>query len=195
MEPYIGEIKLFGFYFNPRGYLLCQGQLLNIAQNTALFSLLGTNYGGNGQTTFGIPDLRGRSAIGQGQGGGLQNYAIGQVGGTENTTLTLANMPAHTHTATATTTATATSTLYGEGGVGDKLSPAGNLSAALQNAFKAPQSTDNVAYSSEAIATTVNATTSVQVGITGSSLPFSILNPYLTLNYSIATEGIFPSRN
>lgn len=95
-EPFIGEIKIFGFNFAPQNYQLCNGQIVSISQNTALFSLLGTTYGGNGQTTFALPDLRGRMPIGQGQGSGLPDYMMGEVSGTTNTTLTTANLPAHT---------------------------------------------------------------------------------------------------
>ena len=98
-EPFIGEIKIFGFNFAPQNYQLCSGQLLSIAQNTALFSLLGTTYGGDGQTTFALPDLRGRMPIGQGQGPGLPNYVMGQLSGTTSVTLLTANLPAHTHAA------------------------------------------------------------------------------------------------
>src|SRR6187431_332959 len=97
-EPYIGEIKILAFNFAPRGYMTCQGQILSIAQNTALFSLLGTIYGGNGQTTFGLPDIQGRVPVGQGKGPGLGDYTIGQESGTETTTLISVNMPQHIHT-------------------------------------------------------------------------------------------------
>src|SRR5260221_6913469 len=96
-NPLIGEIRLFAGNLNPRGWALCQGQLLAINQNQALFSILGTTYGGNGQTTFALPDLRGRLAIGFGQGAGLSNYVLGQVGGAETATLNVAQLPAHTH--------------------------------------------------------------------------------------------------
>lgn len=97
-DPFVGEIQLFGFNFTPRGFASCSGQLLPIAQNSALFSLLGTIYGGDGRTTFGLPDLRGRAAISFGQGPGLTNRPIGQRSGTETTTMTIANLPAHQHT-------------------------------------------------------------------------------------------------
>src|SRR5215831_8639728 len=96
-EPFLGMIILVGFTFPPRGWAFCQGQLLPISQNTALFSLLGTTYGGNGQTTFALPDLRGRVPVGFGQGPGLSNYTQGQVGGVENVTLAINQMPIHTH--------------------------------------------------------------------------------------------------
>src|SRR6059058_2346340 len=95
--PFLGEIKVFCGNFAPRGWALCNGQLLSIAQNTALFSLLGTQFGGNGQTNFALPDLRGRVPVHPGQGPGLSDYAIGQSGGSETTTLLLSNVPAHNH--------------------------------------------------------------------------------------------------
>lgn len=98
MEPYIGEIDLFPYNFAPRGYASCNGQIMSIAQNTALFSLLGTYYGGDGQTTFGLPDLTGRVAIGQGSGVGLTPHYVGEKGGSESMTITNSNLPAHTHT-------------------------------------------------------------------------------------------------
>jgi microcystin-dependent protein len=97
-DPFLGEIELYGFNFEPRGYAYCNGQIMSIAQNTALFALLGTTYGGNGQTTFALPDLRGRVAIHQGQGPGLSDYQIGQEAGSETITLTIGNIPAHSHT-------------------------------------------------------------------------------------------------
>jgi microcystin-dependent protein len=169
-EPFIAEIKLFAFNFSPRGYALCQGQIMSIAQNTALFSLVGTTYGGNGQTTFGLPDLRGRVPIGQGQGPGLSNYQMGQVSGTENTTLLATNMPAHIHTLNCSTGA-ATST-----------SPTGNFNAATE---------ENPSYGSS-VGGNMHPNS---IGVAGGSQPFSIMQPYLAMNYSIAVQGIFPSRN
>src|SRR5437867_1864890 len=98
LEPFYGEIRMFAGNFAPRNWAFCQGQILPIAQNTALFSLLGTTYGGNGSTTFALPDLRGRVPIHQGQGTGLSSYTMGQNGGTESETLTVNQMPAHKHT-------------------------------------------------------------------------------------------------
>jgi microcystin-dependent protein len=96
-EPFIGEVKLFGFYFTPRYHAPCNGQLLSIAANTALFSLLGTTYGGNGQTTFGVPNMQGRMAIGQGSGAGLPSHSMGEMAGTTTTTLATSNLATHTH--------------------------------------------------------------------------------------------------
>jgi len=181
-EPFVGEIKSFGFYFAPRGYMTCQGQLLSIAQNTALFSLLGTTYGGDGQTTFALPDLQGRVPIGQGQGPGLPDYSMGELAGSESATLTVGNLPGHVHPAQGISARLPVST-----GGGDQSDPT--------NGFIANQGTD--IYSS--ISTTNSFYGTVQVtgntGVTGSGYPVGIMNPYLVLNYSIATEGIFPSRN
>src|SRR5947209_8680014 len=120
-EPFLASIAIFAGNFAPRGWALCNGQILPIAQNTALFSLLGTTYGGNGQTTFALPDLRSRAPIGAGQGPGLSNIDLGQVGGTENVTLLTSNMPMHNHSLNASTTAADTGTpgstvVFGNGG-------------------------------------------------------------------------------
>ncbi len=219
MEPFLGQIQAFGFSFAPRGWATCQGQILSISQNTALFSLLGTTYGGNGQTTFALPDLRGRAAIGQGQGPGLSAYTIGEVGGAESTSLTTANLPMHnhlatstphTHTATSTAhthTATATSTLYAQGVAGDKASPQGRTLAGLPNLYKAPDPAQYLALYNDCLTTAVT-NDSVAVAVTndavaaavtiapaGSSMPFDNRGPYLCINMCIALEGIFPSRN
>lgn len=180
-EPFIGEIKIFGFNFAPVSYALCQGQIMSIAQNTALFSLLGTTYGGNGQTTFALPDLRGRMPIGQGQGPGLPFYTMGEVAGTTNVTLLSNNMPIHNHAATginvripvtsASEDSSATNNYIGNA-VNDTFGPAASPTASLG-------------------APVVSGSTAPA----GGSQPFSILNPYLAINYSIATQGIFPSRN
>jgi microcystin-dependent protein len=182
-EPFIGQIILFAGNFAPRGYALCQGQLLSIAQNTALFSILGTTYGGNGQTTFGLPDLRGRAPISQGQGPGLSSYDLGQVGGQETDTLTTNQMPAHTHTISATAAVNAS----GRGGSDD-----------VADAVPATVSGGNPYASAPDGSTKMNAgmvTVAATAGPTGGSQPFSVLSPYLALNYCIALEGIFPSRN
>ncbi len=180
-EPFIGEVKIFGFNFAPRGYMTCQGQILSIAQNTALFSLLGTTYGGNGQTTFGLPDLQGRAVVGQGQGPGLSAYSMGQEAGSENVTITTAQMPMHVHSAVGITVRIPVNTGNEDSGAagnyignspsGDGFGPTASPTASLG-------------------APVVGGTTSVA----GGSQPLGILNPYLCMNYSIAIEGIFPSR-
>lgn len=181
-EPFIGEIKILAFNFAPRGYMTCQGQTLSIAQNTALFSLIGTYYGGNGQTTFQLPDLQGRMPVGQGQGAGLPSYVMGQKSGTPSTTLLISNIPAHNHPAAGIAVSLPVST-----GGSDTSSP--------QGAYLADTGTEMFSSVPTAGKNYGPATVSGTTGISGSSLPFSIMNPYLTINYSIATEGIFPSRN
>jgi microcystin-dependent protein len=182
-EPFIGEIKILGFNFAPRGYMTCQGQILSIAQNTALFSLLGTTYGGNGQTTFGLPDLQGRMPIGQGQGPGLPAHSMGEVSGTTSVTLLTSNIPAHIHTATALSIKLKASTANA-----DEPSPDGNfLATATTSMYSGNGATPNTFTGGVEVSGTTDPT--------GGNLPFSIMNPYLVINYSIATEGIFPSRN
>jgi microcystin-dependent protein len=179
MDEYLAVIKGFGGNYATRGFLLCQGQLLPLAQYSALYAVLGTVYGGDGRTTFALPDLRGRAPIGQGQGPGLQNYNLGQAGGTETTTLTSNNMPLHTHTAT--------SVLYAEGETANETAPEGTmLAVAASNTYIVPTGSGNTPMSNQAITTTVNPA--------GGSQPLSILSPYLAINWWICTEGLFPSR-
>jgi len=180
-EPFIGEIKILGFNFAPLGYLTCQGQLLSIAQNTALFALIGTIYGGDGQTTFALPDLQGRAPVGQGQGAGLPSYLIGGEAGNTSTSILTANLPAHVHPGTGLS-------------VSIPISTGGSDTASPEGAFLCDRGVE--VYSSIATAgkNYGASTVSGNTGITGSSIPVGIMNPYLTINYSIATEGIFPSQ-
>jgi microcystin-dependent protein len=169
-EPFLGEIMLFAGTFTPSGYLPCEGQLLPISQNTALFSLLGTTYGGNGINTFALPDLRGRVPIHVGQGLGLPNYSQGQAGGEATHTLTVAEMPQHSHAA------------FADTGNGTTSSPAGALPA------HDPAGTP--VYGTNAVASlSGNA-----IGVSGSSQPHNVQSPYLVMRWCIATAGIFPSR-
>lgn len=192
MEPFIGQIQPFGFNFAPRGWATCDGQIISIAQNTALFSLLGTTYGGNGQTTFALPDLRGRSMIHQGAGPGITPVVMGQAAGVENVTLTLGNMPAHNHalidgaahvatTILATNNNNASNTVdNGSNGLGD--------SGSMPDIYRESPS-GTIALGG------VKSVISGVTGPSGSNIPVSIRNPYLTINICIALEGIFPSRN
>jgi microcystin-dependent protein len=169
-EPFIGQIKVFGFDFAPRGYALCNGQLLQIAQNQALFSLLGTTYGGDGRTTFALPNLQGRIPINQGQGPGLSPYVIGQRAGEESHTLTVNEIPAHSHLA------------VGNSGNADQTYPSimvwanGGSAAGFNN-------TAGNTMSPQALATA------------GGNLAHNNMSPFLVVNYSIALQGLFPSRN
>jgi microcystin-dependent protein len=174
-EPFIGEIKMFGGNFAPQGYAFCNGQLLSIAQNTALFSLLGTTYGGDGVSTFGLPDLRGRVPVSQGQGPGLSVYQLGQSGGEENHTLVIGELAAHAHTVTVSPGCSAEDPTTG--------APTGAVPAALPtNAYTSP-------------ATAAMAPASGTANPAGSSLPHNNLQPYLAINFIIALQGIYPSRN
>jgi microcystin-dependent protein len=175
-DPFIGEIIMFGGNFAPRGWAFCNGQLLPIAQNTALFSILGTTYGGDGKTTFALPDLRGRVAISPGQGPGLSNYQLGQAGGTESVTLTTAQIPAHNHLLAANSSA------------GDQSSPLGNFPAAVNDPGAGSQSNGYSATSNGTMAGTASTPA-------GGSQPHTNIEPFLCVNFIIALEGIFPSRN
>ncbi len=179
-DPLLGQIQIFAFEFTPRTWLPCSGQLLPIAQNSALFSLLGTQYGGNGVQTFALPDLRGRVPVNQGQGAGLSSYPIGQASGTENVTLLTTQMPAHTHTAT-TTAAQPCQSAAGNSDV-----PTGGVPA-TNSVTKHYASTSNAALGAPTISTTINPA--------GGNQPHANLPPYLTMNICIAARGVFPSRN
>jgi microcystin-dependent protein len=165
-EPFLGQLMAVGFNFAPRGWALCNGQLLSIAQNTALFSLLGTQYGGDGQVTFGLPDLRGRVSLHQGQGPGLSNQFIGEINGVETVTLTTSQLPSHSHP------------LPANAGLGSTDKPAGAVAA--QGGSYSP-ATDGTR-----LADSITA---------GNNLPFTVMQPYLVINWIIAMEGIFPSRS
>ena len=187
VEPFIGAVCTYGFTFCPRGYAETNGQLLPIAQNQALFALLGTTYGGNGQTTFALPDLRGRSVVGQGQGPGLSNIQIGEVAGTENVTLNQNNMPAHTHSANTAVNAT----LRGTNNAGTADTPSGNVLGKYARTNTYSSGASDVNMGSSAIAATATTT----VGNAGGSQPFGVRSPYLGMITCIAIQGIFPSRN
>lgn len=174
MEPFIGQLMLVGFNFAPKGWAFCNGQLLSIAQNTALFSLLGTTYGGDGITTFALPDLRGRAPLHFGQGPGLSNYVQGEATGTETNTLLVTNLPAHNHA------------IVANSGVGNSNSPEGALLAGYGSAMPPEGPYTNAG------ANTTLAANAVQP--TGGSQPVNNLQPLLVLNWVIALEGIYPSR-
>ncbi|MDB6053818.1 MAG: phage tail collar domain protein [Verrucomicrobiales bacterium] len=171
--PFIGEITLFAGNFAPRGWAFCNGQLLSISQNTALFSILGTTYGGNGQTTFALPDLRGRVPIHPGQGPGLSNYNLGQLGGTENVTLSTTQLPPHNHPVNAVASG------------GNQASPVGNLPAVESTGTSKDFSN----------AATTGQMSPGMIANTGGGSPVPVLQPYGCVNYIIALQGIFPSRN
>jgi len=185
-DPFLAEIRLFAGNFAPKGWAFCAGQVLPISQNTALFALLGTTYGGNGQTTFCLPDLRGRTPIGAGQGPGLQDYSLGQQAGLEVTTLLVTQLPPHTHTYSNGTLAIAAASTPG-----NKQSPANAVPAAEAVGVTATYSSANpdVFMSPNALTGTPT------LASTGGGQPVSLMQPYLTLTYIIALVGVFPSRN
>jgi microcystin-dependent protein len=164
-EPFIGQIILVGFNFAPRNYAQCSGQIMSIASNTALFSLLGTTYGGNGVSTFALPNLNGRVAVGQGQSPGTSNRTIGSTGGAETATLGVNQMPPHTHTTPA------------AGAPGVTEVPGPGVAPAAGGEYGPPTTT---------LATGSSA---------GGGQPFSTMPPFQVCNYCIALYGIFPSRN
>jgi microcystin-dependent protein len=172
-DPFVAEIRIFPFNFAPKGWAFCDGQLLPLSQNTALFSLVGTFYGGDGKSTFALPDLQGSAPVHQGQGQGLSEYFLGQESGSETVTLLQSEIPAHTHTMKA-------------------ISDPANLKIATPdrslarsqnaNAYKAPSGQPVVTMNVQALS------------IAGSSFPHNNMMPYLTLSFCIALQGVFPPR-
>ena len=175
-EDYVGEISMFAGNFAPKGWEFCHGQILPISQNTALFSLLGTTYGGDGMTTFALPDLRGRSPIGAGMGPGLSTYGLGQTGGKETATELTSQTPVHAHTLNASTAAGTTNTP----GSGTYLGKA-----------VTPDRQEVNLYTAAAPNTTIGP---ASIGNYGGSQPQDIRDPYLAINYIICVQGVFPSR-
>lgn len=176
--PFLGEIKIVGFNFAPRGFALCNGQLLPISQNTALFSILGTTYGGNGTTTFALPDLRDAAPMDAGAGPGLTPRSIGEKLGSASVTLISTQIPAHTHTL--------------NGALVNPPNPAQNTATPGATAVLG-SSNPGQAYSDTATPPVMMAPQTI--GTAGSSLPHENRHPILALNFVIALEGIFPSRN
>jgi microcystin-dependent protein len=183
-EPYLGQIELYGFNFAPRGWAICAGQIIPIQQNTALFSILGTNYGGNGTTTFGLPNLQGRGAVGAGQGPGLSDYQQGQTGGATSVTLQINELPAHSHafntTSVAGSTTTAAGNQLGLSQVGGGKGGGSTITAAIYSP-NASKATTGLAPQS--------------ISFNGGGQPHNNMQPYLVLNYCIAMAGVFPPRN
>lgn len=172
-EPFIAEIRMFAGNFAPRGNAFCAGQIMPISQNTALFSLLGTTYGGNGQTTFALPDLRGRMPIGAGQGPGLNPVSLGETSGSETVTLITTEMPAHTHVPQGASTG------------GTTTDPSGGVWSASVGGRTPPP-----LYTGAANLVNMDPT-----GLAGGSQPHSNMQPYLAISFIIALQGIFPPRN
>jgi len=180
-DPYLANVTIFAGNFAPLYWAFCNGTQMSIAANTALYSLIGTTYGGDGQTYFNLPDLRGRIAIHQGQGPGLSLYVLGELGGAENVTLLSSNLPSHTHNP-----ATVTGTPAASSNAGNQNIPGGNVPAKVANNLYS-DTADGFGMGASA----GNATSP----IAGSSQPVPTLAPYLAMNYIICVEGIYPSRN
>ena len=172
-DPFVAEIRMFAGNFAPTGWALCNGQLLPISQNTALFSLLGTFYGGDGKSTFALPNLQGSSPIGQGQGPGLSDYSIGQQGGSQFVTLLESEIPSHTHTLRGN---------FNTGDVNDP-SPARALARSSTGFLYQSSTTSNLAPMAPQA-----------LSVFGSSLPHNNMQPYLTVTFIIAMQGVFPAR-
>ncbi len=188
MDPFIGQIQTFGFNFAPRGWAKCEGQLLPISQNTALFSLLGTTYGGDGRTTFGLPDLRGRSMVGLGNGPALSSISWGQRGGVEQLNVQLQNMPSHSHALLDGQANVTVPTYEGEELFNESDSGANGFSTSGGT----PEMYSEVAATTDKVGgVSISGTTAAA----GSNLPIQSRNPFLGISICIALVGIFPSRN
>jgi microcystin-dependent protein len=197
MDPFLGQVQAFGFGFVPRGWAVCQGQLLNISTNSALYALLGTTFGGNGSTNFGVPDLQGRTIVGVGNGAGLGTVAWGQKAGNEAITLTAANTPPHNHlivngngspgTVQVSTTVQTVNNEYESAesnNGGNVLGTSGNMPSIYR---ESPSGND---YLGGAVSTFAGSTAGA-----GGSIPANIRNPYVGLVYGIATTGLWPTRD
>lgn len=170
MDPFVAEIRIFPFNFAPVGWAFCDGQLLPLSQNTALFSLLGTTYGGNGKSNFALPNMQGNAPMHPGQGPGLSLHDLGEMGGAESVTLLQSEIPAHSH---------------------------GVMAATIDNADSNVPTNNNIGKASTKVFNTVGSQVQMSpatIGITGSSLPHNNMMPYLTLNFCIALQGVYPSR-
>ena len=171
-DPFVAEIRVFPFNFAPKGWAFCDGQLMPISQNTALFSLLGTIYGGDGKSTFALPDLQGSAAMHPGQGPGLSERDQGEIGGSETVTLLVSEMPAHSHAVMANVNPSNLATP----------SPLRSWSRTAPGMSYDPGASNVVQFAPQAISAA------------GGSLPHNNMQPYLTLNFCIALQGVFPAR-
>lgn len=173
MDPFVAEIRIFPFNFAPKGWAWCDGQILPLSQNTALFSLLGTTYGGDGKSNFALPDMQGNAPMHPGQGPGLSLHDLGETGGSETVTLLESEIPSHTHALMASST------------VSSKPNPAGNAIARVQSGatpYAAPGGAPLSAFSDQALAPS------------GGDQPHNNMQPYLTLYFNIALQGVYPPR-
>jgi len=193
MEGVIGEIRGFAGNFAPRNWAFCEGQLLAISSNTALYSILGTIYGGDGRTTFALPDLRGRTMIGPGNGPGLPSYRQGQRGGNYHAQLSVSNLPSHNHAASVTGLSGAVDIpVNSTDGDADAQSPASGVLANTGEDLYS--SSSNGSYSGRPLPVSMTSG-AIQVGLTGGGQAFSIMPPYVPIYYVICMMGIYPSRS
>ena len=174
-DPFVGEIRMFGFNFAPRGWAFCDGQILPISQNTALFSLLGTTYGGDGRSNFALPNLQGSAPLQPGQGPGLSDRVLGETGGTSTVTLLNSEMPIHGHT------------LLGSANPGDEAGPSPNIAAT-----GAGRRGQNFYADNKGSGPSMQVT---MAGPAGGNLPHNNMPPYLAVNFCIALQGVFPPRS
>ncbi|AIZ34140.1 phage tail protein [Pseudomonas parafulva] len=209
-DPYLGEIRMAGFDFAPYGWSLCAGQVVPVSQNNALFALLGTQFGGNGATTFALPDLRSRAPVGQGQGPGLSNYQMGEQGGSESVTQLSSNMPAHTHVLNMFTSSTLAATSTAQVVNADATSvvpisggclgiPNDGAGTTYQLFHSGNDNSGNplprVNLAPQPVALTGGVSVTGTATVAGGNMPSSILSPFITVNFIIAMQGIFPTRN
>jgi microcystin-dependent protein len=187
MEGTIGEIRMFAGNFAPRNWALCQGQIVQIRSNTALFSILGTQYGGDGTNTFALPDLRSRALVGTGNGVGLSPYTNGEMEGTETVALNLPQMASHNHVGVVTVTGSVAPYALNDGGSTDL--PQGAYFASTGSNQYSPTSDDSMG------ASPVTITANAIIGITGGSQPHNNMQPYLGMNFIVCLYGLFPYRN
>ncbi len=170
-DPFVAEIRPFGFWFAPTGWAQCNGQLMPISQNTALFALLGTYYGGDGKSTFGLPNLKGSAPMAAGQSGGTSDRSLGETGGSETVTLLQSEMPTHTHT----------------------LNASQQAATARQPTGQAFASGTGISMYNDNAQPTTNLSQNF-LGVAGGNLPHNNMQPFVTLNFCIALQGIFPPR-
>lgn len=180
MEGVMAVVTMVAYDFAPKNWAYCNGQILPIAQNQALFSLLGTTFGGNGVNTFALPNMQSRVPVGTGQGGGLSNYTLGEVIGSETTTLNINNLPPHVHNGNVNVTPRGSNSA-------DDRGPNSNVPSQITNGYASTPTANTFMQGPNVTSTTI--------GTAGASQPFEILTPYLALNYVICMYGIFPSRN
>jgi len=176
-DPFLAEIRIFPFSFAPKYWAFCNGQLMSLQQNTALFSLLGTTYGGDGTRTFGLPNLQGSAPMEQGQGPGLSPHTLGEIGGSQTVAVTYSEMPMHTHAFNADTS------------VGQNANPSGEYLA--EGKWSGSGRGTMQMYTTNAPNVTLNP---MATGLVGSNVPHNNMMPYLTLNFCIALSGVYPTR-